>query len=324
MTTGTCSNSVFEKSLDRYNIPNTRYRIETLQLNITKKCNQSCSHCHVNAGPDRAEMMDRKTVDRILELLSGNPEIHTVDITGGAPELNPEFRYLVKELSSMKKKIIDRCNLTVLSEKGQDDTIEFLAQNRVRVVASMPCYLEENVDRQRGNNVYRKSISALQKLNLAGYGQEGNNLVLDLVYNPGSCVLPPEQGMLESDYKQQLKNSYNIVFNRLLTMTNMPIMKYKKVLLSEGNLESYLNLLVNNFNPQAASHIMCRELLSIAWDGTIYNCDFNQAIGISLKENPATVWDIADFNDITSEISFGDHCFGCTAGNGSSCSGAIA
>jgi len=324
MYTACCDDSVFKKTLGRYNIPVTRSVIGTLQLNITKKCNQACIHCHVNAAPGRTEMMDKNTIDRILDLLSYDNNIHTVDITGGAPELNPEFRYLVEKINSMGKKIIDRCNLTVLLENGQEDTIEFLAQNLVHIIASMPCYTEENVNRQRGNDVYEKSISVLKALNLAGYGKAGSGLILDLVYNPGSGCLPGEQSMLEADYKQQLNSNYGIEFNNLLTMTNMPIMRFKEMLINEGMLESYTSLLEKSFNPQAASNVMCRELLSVAWNGNLYNCDFNQALNIPLKEKPQTIWDIADFNDIPSEISHGDHCFACTAGNGSSCCGALA
>lgn len=314
----------FEEMLKRHQISIHRKEIRVLQLNLGKLCNQACSHCHMEAGPTRNEIMDRRTVDRVLELSSKYIGIHTVDLTGGAPELNPEFRYLVSKFSEQKKQIIDRCNLTVFFEEGQEDTPEFLAQNKVEIIASLPCYTEENVDFQRGTQTFRKSILALQKLNSLGYGKAGSGLSLKLVYNPLGDYLPPDQLSLEQDYRLQLKQAYGIEFNQLLTITNMPIARFASMLSAEGRYESYCNLLVDQFNPLAASHIMCRELLSVGWDGKLYDCDFNQAKEIPLGTTPRTLWDISDLGELGSEIAFENHCFGCTAGCGSSCGGSLA
>lgn len=312
----------FKKVLEQHNVPLTRNKVKVLQLNITKRCNQSCIHCHVDANPYRTETMDKKTIDRVLDMLSNNSDIHTIDITGGAPELNPNFRYLINELHFLNRKIIDRCNLTVIFEKGQEDTPEFLAKNQVQIIASLPCYLEENVDFQRGNNVYAKSIKAIKILNSLGYGKKDSGLILDLVYNPIGDNLPPEQASLELDYKLELKERFDIEFNQLLTITNMPVKRFASMLIKEGKYEAYYNQLLEKFNPQAASDIMCRELLSVGWNGKIYDCDFNQALDIPLK-NQSTIWNISDFKEAGSEIAFENHCFGCTAGNGSSCKGAL-
>lgn len=309
----------FEDVLGDYNLSVQRKEVRVLQLNIGKRCNQNCIHCHVDAGPHRTEVMDRTTMDRVLELLSRTTSIQTVDITGGAPELNPDFSYLVNELRLLNKTIIERSNLTVFFEWGQQDTPQFLADNRVRIIASLPCYLEENVNEQRGNNVYKKSIAALKILNHLGYGKKESGLILDLVYNPLGNNLPPDQNDLESDYKLYLKNTYDIEFNRLLTITNMPIKRYAQMLIREGKYESYMRLLIENFNPDTTQNLMCRELLSVGWDGKIYDCDFNQAIGVPLKKRSHTIWDTFDLNMIGVDIAFSNYCFGCTAGNGSSC-----
>ncbi len=301
-----------------------RNSLKILQVNIGKLCNQACHHCHVEAGPKRTEIMDRRTVDRVLELLSQTPSIHTVDITGGAPELNPHFRYLVLEIRKLGKEVIDRCNLTVLFEKGQEDTAQFLGEHRVQVEASLPCYSKENVDKQRGNGVFDKSIRALQLLNTLGYGKPGTGLKLDLVYNPLGAFLPPPQEVLEKDYKEELRELFGIEFNRLYTITNMPIRRFLKQLEREGKLQEYMELLVQSFNPEAALNVMCRELVSVGWDGKIYDCDFNQMLEISVSGKKLSIWDIGSLEDFShSPITFADHCYGCTAGTGSSCSGAL-
>ncbi len=314
----------FEDILLYYQLSVKREKVRILQLNIGKRCNQRCIHCHVDAGPHRVEAMTRSTMNRALDLLSRATGIHTVDITGGAPELNPDFRYLVNELRLLNKTVIDRSNLSVFFEQGQQDTPKFLARNMVQIIASLPCYLKENVDLQRGRHVYRKSIAALKSLNHLGYGKKDSGLILNLVYNPLGDNLPPDQATLESDYRNYLKNSYNIEFNQLLAITNMPIKRFAQMLAREGKYESYIRFLTQNFNPDTAQNLMCRELLSIGWDGKIYDCDFNQAIGTSLKNQAHTIWDISDFNMIEANITFDNHCFGCTAGKGSSCKGALA
>ncbi|AFS79630.1 radical SAM domain-containing protein [Gottschalkia acidurici 9a] len=313
----------FEDTLKENKLDLKRKEIGTLQINVGKKCNQVCVHCHVNGGPDREEVMDRKTIDRILELIKKNKSIDTVDITGGAPELNPKFKYLISELSFLNKTILNRCNLTILLESGQEDTAEFLANNKVQIMASLPCYLEGNVDYQRGDDVFKKSISALKKLNSLGYGKKDTDLILNLVFNPKGGTLPPPQKALEKDYKKHLKENYDIDFNQLLTITNMPISRFQENLKREGKYEEYCNLLLENFNPDTALNVMCRDLLSISWDGKIYDCDFNQALEITLKNKSISIWDISDFSDVEKEISFANHCFGCTAGSGSSCTGAL-
>lgn len=300
-----------------------RKRIDTLQLNITRRCNQACIHCHVNAGPSRREEMSREVMDRVLYLLDGASSVKTVDITGGAPELNPNFRYLIRELKKRGKDIIDRCNLTVLLETGQEDTAEFLAQNNVTIIASLPCYLEENVDFQRGNSIYKKSIKVLKQLNDLGYGKEGSGLILNLVYNPGGAFLPGSQEALEADYKRVLFDEHGITFNRLLTITNMPINRYAELLRKEGQYEDYCNLLASNFNPDAADNIMCKSQISVGWDGVLYDCDFNLALGISIVSDRNTILELDSFSDITKSIFFGSHCYGCTAGCGSSCQGSL-
>ncbi|MBI2083317.1 MAG: arsenosugar biosynthesis radical SAM protein ArsS [Deltaproteobacteria bacterium] len=301
-----------------------RKPLEILQINLGKLCDLACLHCHVEAGPKRKEMMERKTAERLMELLKKSPSIQTVDLTGGAPELNPNFRYLVQESRTLGREVIDRCNLTVLFQKGQEETHYFLKQHRVQIVASLPCYSRENVEKQRGRGVFDKSLRALKLLNELGYGREGTGLILDLVYNPIGPSLPPPQAELELDYKKELKELFGIEFNRLLTITNMPIKRFHGYLGRRGELDRYADLLVNNFNPEAAGHVMCRNLISVSWDGKIYDCDFNQMLEIPIGGKRKTIWKIGSFDEIASDpIQFANHCYGCTAGAGSSCSGAL-
>lgn len=313
----------FKEMLTTNNLSVTRKEVRILQLNIGKKCNQRCIHCHVDAGPERTEVMDRTVMDRVLELISRTQSIHTVDITGGAPELNPSFQYLITGLTALNRKVIDRCNLTVLFEPGQERTASFLAENRVQITASLPCYLEENVNRQRGDGVYKKSIKALQMLNRLGYGLKNTDLTLNLVYNPAGANLPPDQEVLESDYKSKLKEMHGIEFNNLFTITNMPINRFAKSLQREGRLEKYMRLLREHFNPETVNRLMCRETLSVGWDGKLYDCDFNQELGIPLQHRNNSIWKVEDLQFIDAEVALGDHCFGCTAGAGSSCRGAL-
>ena len=309
----------FSDKLKQHGIGTYRNTIEILQINITKKCNQSCIHCHVNAGPTQKEEMSLATIHRILDLLRRNKNIKTVDITGGAPELHPNFRYLISKLRELDVSIIDSCNLTVLLEHGQEGTTAFLAANRVAIVASLPCYTEENVTFQRGNEAYRKSMKVLKQLNDVGYGREGRGLTLHLVYNPLGDYLPGEQKQLEADYKKVLKSEHGIEFNHLYTITNMPINRYADQLKREGKLEGYRNLLRSSYNEKAADKIMCKKQVSVGWNGMLYDCDFNQALHIPILSDRNTIWDIDDFDEISKIIAYDTHCFGCTAGSGSSC-----
>lgn len=314
----------FSETLTRNGLELTRKPLEILQINVGKLCNQACLHCHVEAGPKRTEIMERRTVDRLLNLLSLSPDIHTVDLTGGAPELIPSFRFLVTECRRLGKEVIDRCNLTVLFEKGQETTAQFLRDARVRIVASLPCYSKDNVDKQRGNGVFDKSIRALNLLNELGYGKERTGLELDLVYNPLGAFLPPGQIELEKEFKDELKSLFGIEFNRLYTITNMPIKRFLRDLERSGKLQEYMELLVASFNTQAALGVMCRNLISVGWDGQLYDCDFNQMLEIPLAWKKRTIWDIEQLSDVAREpIAVADHCYGCTAGAGSSCSGAL-
>jgi len=315
----------FHKILSDQDLSVARSPLEILQVNIGKLCNQACLHCHVEAGPKRTEIMERKTVDRILELLEQSDSIHSVDLTGGAPELNPNFRYFVSQCRSLGKEVIDRCNLTVLYEKGQENTAEFLKEQKVQVVASLPCYSKTNVEKQRGGGVFDKSIEALRLLNSLGYGKEGTGLVLHLVYNPLGAFLPPAQEKLEQDYKKELKSLFGIEFSSLFTITNMPIKRFLRDLERTEKLKEYMELLVNNFNSQAAMGVMCRNLLSVSWDGQFYDCDFNQMLEMRVNGKQKNLWDIKMLSEIeTQPIVFADHCYGCTAGSGSSCGGALA
>ena len=295
-----------------------------LQVNIGRRCNQACHHCHVESSPKRKENMEAPTVERILELLRHSDSIHTVDITGGAPELNPHFRYFVKGVRAMGKKVMDRCNLTILYEKGQSDTAQFLADNSVHIVASLPCYSKDNVEKQRGRGVFSKSIEGLKLLNSLGYAKPGTGLELDLVYNPSGPFLPPAQAKLEVDYKRELMELFGIEFNQLFTITNMPIKRFLHDLQREDKLDAYMELLANSFNPHAAESIMCRDLVSVAWDGGLFDCDFNQMLELPLGARYKTIWDIESTTQLDGKsITFADHCFGCTAGAGSSCGGSL-
>jgi radical SAM/Cys-rich protein len=300
-----------------------RVSLETLQINVGKVCNQACHHCHVEAGPKRTESMTQKTAERVLQLLENAHEIETVDITGGAPELNPNFRRIVQVSHRLRKQVIDRCNLTVLLEPGFEDLAEFLRAQQVHIIASLPCYTAENVDKQRGRGVFERSIRALQLLNGLGYGQPASELRLDLVFNPGGASLPPAQQALEVAYKNRLRNDFGIEFNCLLTLTNMPVGRFSEQLVHIGQEKHYCELLMNHFNPATVEYVMCRRLISVSWDGRLYDCDFNQML-----ELPAggrlSVWDIDSFRGLVGKgIQLGDHCFGCTAGTGSSCGGQL-
>jgi len=305
--------------------PIRRRRLDTLQVNVGYKCNQSCVHCHVNAGPTRTETMGREVADEVLAFLRVVP-VPTVDITGGAPELNPHFRYLVSATRALGIRVLDRCNLTILEQPGQEDLADFLAANRVGVVASMPCYLEDNVDRQRGDGVFQGSIRALRKLNAAGYGRPGSELALDLVYNPQGPSLPPSQAKLEQDYKRHLLDNYGIEFHRLYTLANMPIQRFGSTLISKGQFGAYVKLLKENYRAANLDGVMCRSLLSVDWQGYVYDCDFNQMLGLPLRLGEQPRVKLADLigQDLDGNpIVVADHCYGCTAGQGSSCGGAL-
>jgi radical SAM/Cys-rich protein len=315
--------NAFAQRLAAENLPLKRHNITTLQVNIGKRCNQACHHCHVEAGPKHPDNMALPTLERLLDLLRDAPDVHTVDITGGAPELNPHFRYFVSEIRKLGRKVIDRCNLTVLYEAGQEDTAEFLAQQGVEIVASLPCYTKENVEAQRGRFVFDKSIQGLRLLNSLGYGQAGSGLVLNLVYNPGGAFLPPAQQALQHDYKQRLLDDFGIEFNQLFTITNMPIKRYRHVLERDGELEAYMQLLLDNFNAGAAMGVMCTNLVSVGFDGQIYDCDFNQMLEMPVAGQARHVMAINHLDEITQDIVVANHCFGCTAGAGSSCGGSL-
>lgn len=314
----------FSETLKKNKLTLKRTPTEILQVNIGKRCNQACLHCHVEAGPKRTENMEKKTVDRLLTLLDECKSIHTVDLTGGAPELNPHFRYFVENIRKLNRNVIDRCNLTVLFEPGQESTAEFLAEQKVEIVASLPCYSKNNVDQQRGNGVFEKSIKALQNLNELGYAKEDTGLNLSLVYNPTGAFLPPSQITLEAQYKKELKELFNIEFNQLYTITNMPIKRFLRDLKRTGKLQEYMELLVQSFNPHAANQVMCKNIVSVGWDGNLYDCDFNQMLEIPLSWKTETVWTLHSIDQIQEkEIAFADHCYGCTAGAGSSCGGSL-
>jgi len=314
----------FTETLERFQLQIKRTPTEVLQLNLGKYCNQACHHCHVEAGPTRTEKMEQKTAERAMALLAEDPSIRSVDLTGGAPELNSNFTYLVKTSRQLGKEVIDRCNLTVLVEKGQVDRARFLKDHQVRIIASLPCYSKENVDQQRGRGVFEKSITALRILNKLGYGQKNSGLLLDLVYNPLGAQLPPPQEALEESYKKELGSLFGIQFNHLLTLSNMPIHRFSADLTRQGKLQMYQDLLRKAFNPKVALGLMCRNLISVGWDGEIYDCDFNQMLEMPLGKKRRTLWDIESFQDLQKEeIFFAEHCFGCTAGAGSSCKGAL-
>lgn len=302
-----------------------RNDLEVLQANLGYLCNQSCIHCHVNAGPRRKELMDKSTVDIILGFLRQS-EVHTLDLTGGAPEMNPHFRYLVSESRKLGVQVMDRCNLTILEEPGYEDMEEFLAENQVDIVASLPCYLQDNVDLQRGNGVFEASIKGMKRLNAQGYGAEGSGLQLNLVYNPAGASLPPGQGELEAAFKKQLGEHFGVTFNQLFTITNMPIKRFGSWLISKGEFASYMQLLKDAYQPQNLDAVMCKNLISVDWQGYVYDCDFNQMLDLPLiaADRPKT-----HLNELLADQMSGlpivvkDHCYGCTAGQGSSCGGAL-
>jgi radical SAM/Cys-rich protein len=301
-----------------------RGRCTTLQVNLTKRCNLACHHCHVESGPNRSEAADKRTAGRILQLLERNSEIETLDLTGGAPEMSEHFRELVVGARAMGRRVIDRCNLTILFEPGQEDTAIFLAEHGVEIVASLPCYTAEIVENQRGRGVFDKSIKALQQLCDLGYGKQEKGLVLDLIYNPAGASLPPSEAELDLEYRRELGSRYGIRFNRLLTITNMPIKRFAKDLERSGQHEIYRSLLANAFNPETLPDLMCRQLLSVAHDGTVYDCDFNQQLEIPLTGDERSIWDLDDLSALEyRRIATGQHCFGCTAGTGSSCGGSL-
>jgi radical SAM/Cys-rich protein len=298
----------------------------TLQVNVGKLCNQACHHCHVDSSPKRTEVMNRTTAQRVFELLINSPSVTELDITGGAPELNPNFKWLVREARAREYSVTVRCNLTVLFEAGMERLADFYRDSGVHLICSLPCYSRENVEQQRGAGVFSKSIVALQQLNRLGYGGE---LKLDLVYNPLGPSLPPAQERLEAQYREELGRNFGIVFHRLLTITNMPINRFAQQLHRWGKFSEYMGLLVNHFNPATVESLMCRELISVSWDGRLFDCDFNQMLEMPVFQGnthtPLSIWNIDDLGALKgSLIATGSHCFGCTAGAGSSCGGALA
>lgn len=316
--------SRFQEQLDQHKIDLRRRGVEILQVNLGKFCNMTCVHCHVEAGPTKTrENMDRATAEAVVRFMDrAHPS--TLDVTGGAPELNPHFRYLVTEARQRGLRIMDRSNLTVFFQPGMEEMPAFLAEQKVEIVASLPCYSRENVDKQRGGGAFETSIRALRQLNALGYGREDSGLFLHLVYNPVGPHLPPCQQKLEQDYHQRLQEDFGLVFNRLFTITNMPITRYAKYLKAGGKYEMYIDLLLNSFNLGTIENLMCVNTLSVGWDGRIYDCDFNQMLGMSLRNGrPWTIGEITPEQVAGRKIIVGDHCFGCTAGAGSSCQGAL-
>ncbi|MFQ5696742.1 MAG: arsenosugar biosynthesis radical SAM (seleno)protein ArsS [Myxococcota bacterium] len=305
--------------------PLLRGAVRTVQVNLGRRCNQACRHCHVEAGPARRESMDRATLERVIGLVAASDSVETIDITGGAPELHPQFRILVREIAALGRRAIDRCNLTVLLEPGQEDTAEFLAEWRVAIVASLPCYSRENVDRQRGRDVFTRSIAALRRLNRLGYARPGSGLDLDLVYNPQGPELPPSQEALEARYRDELASRYGVRFGRLFALANCPLGRFASDLDRQHRLESYQGLLRESFNERAVAGLMCRQLVSIAWDGRLHDCDFHQMSGLPLGREHLRVWDLESFTKLDGRaVATAAHCFACTAGAGSSCTGALA
>lgn len=315
-----------------------RGRVKTLQVNVGRLCNLACHHCHVEAGPKRTEALTSDVADRLLELLASSPGVEVLDLTGGAPEMNPQFRRLVVGARRLGKRVIDRCNLTILLEPGYEDLAEFLAEHQVELVASLPCYQGANVDRQRGRGVFQSSITAIRRLNSLGYGlpgygqpgygRPGSAARLDLVYNPLGPSLPPPQAELERTYRHELGERFGICFHRLLTITNMPIRRFADQLVRLGKTEAYQALLVNHFNPDTVDALMCRSQVSVDWRGRLYDCDFNLMLGLPLPPGDAgprsTVWDLGSLDSLDgSSVATAGHCFGCTAGTGSSCGGAL-
>jgi radical SAM/Cys-rich protein len=319
--------SLFAEKLEAAGLfPLRAVEVTTLQVNVGKRCNQACKHCHVDAGPLRTEMMDAETAELCLDALRRHPEIRTLDITGGAPELNPHFRRLAAEGRRLGRHVIDRCNLTILSEPGQEDLAEFLAEHGVEVTASLPYYLGDRTDAQRGAGVFERSVAGLKRLNALGYGQQGTGLTLNLVYNPTGAFLPPGQASIEAEYKRELWERHGIVFDSLFTITNLPISRFRHFLERSGNYRRYMDKLAGAFNPAAAANVMCRSLVSVGYDGMLYDCDFNQMLELPVEGDgvPRHVRDFDAFLLARRAVVVGDHCLGCTAGAGSSCGGTVA
>jgi radical SAM/Cys-rich protein len=314
----------FAQKLEEHSISLHRGRPEILQVNVGKLCNLTCMHCHVNAGPRRKEIMTRETIDRVIDWLA-KTEIPVVDLTGGAPEMIPDFRYFIDRVKALhpSRHVIDRCNLTILLEPGYEDLPEFLARHKVEIIASMPCYTPENVNAQRGEGVFEASIAALQLLNQLSYGVVGD-MPLHLVYNPVGAFLPGPQAEMEADFKRELFSHFGIVFNKLYTITNLPIGRFAAYLRHNDKLDEYMDMLINAFNPATIDGLMCRNTISVGWRGEVYDCDFNQQLGLQWKNGaPIFLWDVDPRKIDNREITTGNHCFGCTAGAGSSCGGAI-
>lgn len=312
--------NLFQKHLQAHGVQLLRGEFETLQINVGRKCNQTCTHCHVDAGPTRTEMMSEEVAHKVgAWIIEHRPK--TVDITGGAPEISEFFRYFVETARSVGAHVIDRNNLTIIETKTHAYLPEYLAKHQVEVVASLPCYLEDNVDSQRGNGVFQKSISALKKLNAVGYG---STLPLTLVYNPIGAKLPPDQAELEADYKVELKARYGIEFTRLFAITNLPIARFAVDLRESGQWDSYMELLANSFNPATVEGLMCRSTLNIGYEGEVFDCDFNQMLRMQQRDGkPLYLWDVTPESMATQSILTANHCFGCTAGAGSSCTGSL-
>lgn len=315
----------FQQKLEESNLyPLKPTGVEIFQVNIGKMCNQVCKHCHVDAGPDRNEIMTVDTMQQCLDALKNNPLLRTVDLTGGAPEMNPNFRWFVEEIKKLDRHVIVRCNLTIiLANKKYHDLPQFYKQHNIEVASSLPFYTQDRTDRQRGNGVFDASIKALQMLNAVGYGKGGTGLILNLVYNPAGAFLPPQQHSLEKEYKEALMARYGIEFNSLFAITNLPISRYLDYLLQSGNYETYMEKLVNSYNPVAAANVMCRNTISIGWDGYLYDCDFNQMLEMKVEGTSKHISQF-DTNILNGRnIIVNQHCFGCTAGSGSSCGGAV-
>ena len=299
-----------------------RGRLSTLQMNLGYLCNLSCTHCHVNAGPNRTELMTRETMETAL-LFADKYQLENLDLTGGSPEMNPDFRWLVQEARKQGLHVMDRCNPTILVEPGYEDTAEFLAEQQVEVIASLPCYMEDNVDAQRGKGVFNASIRALQKLNALCYGQADSNLILNLVFNPQGMSLPAPQLQLEASYRTFLGEHFELQFNQLFTITNMPIQRFGAVLLAKGQFDEYMNLLKQSYQPENLEQVMCKSLLSVDWQGYVYDCDFNQMLDMPLTGNNTHLSQLLEQMPEAMPISVADHCYGCTAGQGSSCTGVL-
>jgi len=319
----------FGRTLGQHGMgPLRREAVKILQVNVGKLCNQACHHCHVDAGPQRTEIMSRRTAERVVELVGASPAVETVDLTGGAPELNPNFYFLVENVTASGRHVVVRCNLTVLFEPGMEGLPELYRRHGVELVCSLPCYTAENVDGQRGRGVFDRSIAALQLLNRIGYGRPDSRLALNLVYNPRRDFLPPPQAQLEAQYRDELRRSFGVEFHRLLTITNMPIKRFAEQLRRWGRYEDYLRLLVNHFNRDTVAGLMCRSLVSVDWRGRLYDCDFNQMLELPLLWGARRPLAIAEIDSLEAlaggVIAVGEHCFGCTAGAGSSCGGALA